>query len=146
MDINLTGTFLCMQRVGRVMAKNGGGRIVVITFVDGQIVVLGEGHYGACKAALMHLCRIAAVELIQHGIYVNSIAPGWVYTDLAKKNELDISEKRAYWQSNIPAQRVASVDEIAEAALFLARGDLSQFIVGASLVIDGGASLVMQGF
>jgi NAD(P)-dependent dehydrogenase (short-subunit alcohol dehydrogenase family) len=127
------------------MAKNGGGRMVVITSVDGQIVVPGEGHYGASKAALMHLCRIAAVELIQHGIYVNSIAPGWVYTDLTK-HELDVPEKRAYWQGNIPAHRVASIDEIAQAALFLARDDQSEFIVGASLVIDGGASLVMKGF
>lgn len=143
-DVNLTGTFLCIQRVGRVMARQGGGRVVIISSVDGQIVVPGEAHYGASKAALIHLGRIAAVELIKFGIYVNIIPCGWVYTDLVK-DEIDQPERKEYWLKHIPAGRIATIEEIARATLFLARDDVSNFIVGATLVIDGGASILMNG-
>jgi NAD(P)-dependent dehydrogenase (short-subunit alcohol dehydrogenase family) len=143
-DTNLTGSFLCIQRAGRVMANHGGGHIVIIASVDGQIVVPGEAHYGASKAALIHLGRIAAVELIKFGIYVNIIPCGWVDTDLVKE-ELEIPEKKEYWLNHIPAGRIATVDEIADAALFLARDDINKFVVGATLVMDGGASLLMNG-
>ncbi len=143
-DVNLTGTFLCIQRVGRVMARQGGGRMVIISSVDGQIVVPGEAHYGAVKAALIQLGRIAAVELIKHGIYVNIIPCGWVDTDLVKE-ELEQPERKEYWLNHIPARRIATVEEIARGALFLARDDISSFIVGATLVMDGGASILMNG-
>lgn len=144
LSVNLKGSFLCMQRVGRVMAKAGSGRIVVIGSVDGAVVVPGEAHYGASKAGLLHLSRIAAVELIQHGVYVNHIACGWVYTDLVKE-ELDKPERLQYWLEHIPAHRIGTIEDLAQAALFLARDDVGNFTVGANLTIDGGAGLLMDG-
>jgi NAD(P)-dependent dehydrogenase (short-subunit alcohol dehydrogenase family) len=146
MGINLKGSFLCVQRVARVMARQGhGGRIVIIASVDGQAVVPGEAHYGASKAGLIHFAHIAAVELVQHGIYVNTIAPGWVYTDLVKE-ELDKPDRLDYWLERIPAHRIGTIDEIAHAALFLSRDDVGDFTVGATLAIDGGQSLLHGGY
>jgi NAD(P)-dependent dehydrogenase (short-subunit alcohol dehydrogenase family) len=144
LNINLKGTFLCIQRAGRVMAQQKKGRIIVIGSVDGQSVVPGEAHYGASKAALLHMSKIAAVELIQHGIYVNHIAPGWVYTDLVKE-ELDKPERMEYWLKHIPAHRIGTIDDIAQAALFFAREDTGQFTVGANITIDGGEGLLLEG-
>lgn len=143
-NTNLTGSFLCIQRVGKVMANQGSGRIVIIGSVDGQIVVPGEAHYGASKAGLLHLGKVAAVELVKYGIFVNIISCGWVYTDLVK-DELDQPDRLEYWLEHIPAHRIATIEEIANAALFLARDDISNFIVGATLVMDGGASILMNG-
>jgi NAD(P)-dependent dehydrogenase (short-subunit alcohol dehydrogenase family) len=144
LNVNLKGSFLCIQRVGRVMAKAGQGRIVVIGSVDGAVVVPGEAHYGASKAGLLHLSKIAAVELIRHGVYLNHIACGWVYTDLVKE-ELDQPERLEYWLSHIPAHRIGTIEELAQATLFLARDDVGNFTVGANLTIDGGAGLLMDG-
>jgi NAD(P)-dependent dehydrogenase (short-subunit alcohol dehydrogenase family) len=143
-NINLRGTFLCIQRAGRVMAQNKKGKIIVIGSVDGSRVVPGEAHYGASKAALLHMSKIAAVELIQHGIYVNHIAPGWVYTDLVKE-ELDKPERLEYWLKHIPAHRIGTLDDVAQAALFFAREDTGLFTIGANLTIDGGEGLLLEG-
>lgn len=145
MNTNFKGTFLCVQRAARRMVKQkGGGRIVIISSVDGRIVVPGEAHYGPTKAALMHLTRVAAVELAQHNVFVNCVAPGWVDTDLVRE-ELDRPGRRAFWTNDIPAKRIGTVEDIAQGVLFLSRPDAGKFMVGAVLDIDGGHSLVLHG-
>lgn len=143
-DVNLTGTFTCVQRAGRIMKEQGGGRIIIISSVDGNIVVPGEAHYGVSKAGLNYLTKIAAVELIKYGIFVNAIPCGWVDTDLVKE-ELEDPQKKEYWLEHIPSHSIGTIDEIARVALFLAREDVASFMVGASIVVDGGASLLMNG-
>jgi NAD(P)-dependent dehydrogenase (short-subunit alcohol dehydrogenase family) len=145
MNINFKGSFLCVQRAARRMVKQkGGGRIVIISSVDGTIVVPGEAHYGPTKAALMQLTRVAAVELAPHGIYVNCIAPGWVDTDLVRE-ELKKPGRKKYWTEHIPAKRIGTIEDIAQGALFLSRDDVGEFMVGAVVAIDGGHSLVLHG-
>lgn len=144
-DTNLKGTFLCVQRAARRMVSQPtGGRIVVVSSVDGRMVVPGEAHYGPTKAGLIQLTRVAAVELAKDGVYVNCVAPGWVDTDLVKE-ELSRPGRKAFWTNDIPAKRIGSIDEIAQAALFLSRDDVGNFTVGTVLSVDGGHSLVLHG-
>jgi NAD(P)-dependent dehydrogenase (short-subunit alcohol dehydrogenase family) len=144
-NINLKGTFLTVQRAARRMVKQrGGGRIVIVSSVDGSIVVPGEAHYGPTKAALVQLNRVAAVELAQYGVYVNCVTPGWVDTDLVQE-ELSKPGRRKYWSNDIPAKRIGTIEEIAQGVLFLSRDDVGKFMVGAVLAIDGGHSLLLHG-
>jgi NAD(P)-dependent dehydrogenase (short-subunit alcohol dehydrogenase family) len=144
-NTNFKGSFLCVQRAARRMVKQrGGGRIVIVGSVDGTAVVPGEAHYGPTKAALMQLTRVAAVELAPHGVYVNCISPGWVETDLVR-DELNKPGRRNYWTAHIPAKRIGTPEDIAQAALFLSRDDVGSFMAGAVIAIDGGHSLVLHG-
>jgi glucose 1-dehydrogenase len=144
-NTNLKGTFLCVQRAARRMVKQRkGGRIVIVSSVDGSVVVPGEAHYGPTKAALMQLNRVAAVELAKYGVYVNCVAPGWVDTDLVRE-ELSKPGRKKYWMKDIPARKIGTVEEIAQGVLFLSRDDVGEFMVGAVLAIDGGHSLLLHG-
>jgi 3-oxoacyl-[acyl-carrier protein] reductase len=84
MAINLTGAFLVAQASARIMVKGGGGKIVNIVSVSGQRGGHGRAAYGAAKAGLELLTKVMAVELAEHGINVNSIAPGAIETEMAK--------------------------------------------------------------
>jgi NAD(P)-dependent dehydrogenase (short-subunit alcohol dehydrogenase family) len=144
-NTNLKGTFLSVQRAARRMVKQkSGGRIVIISSVDGGIVVPGEAHYGPTKAALIQLNRVAAVELARHGVYVNCVAPGWVDTDLVKE-ELSKPGRKEFWTNDIPAKRIGTVEDIAQVVLFLSRDDVGKFMVGAVVAVDGGHSLLLHG-
>jgi NAD(P)-dependent dehydrogenase (short-subunit alcohol dehydrogenase family) len=136
LNVNLRGAFLCLREVGRVMKRQGGGRIVVICSIDGLFCLPNLAHYQASKAGLIHLMRSAAVDLAQYGIVVNGIAPGWIYTDMTK-DELDRADRMQYWQQRIPAGHVGTPEDIAEVALFLAR-EQTRFILGEIIVADGG--------
>jgi NAD(P)-dependent dehydrogenase (short-subunit alcohol dehydrogenase family) len=139
-----------MKYAARIMTAQGAGSIINIASVNGMRAGLG-GHYSAAKAATIHLTRCAAVELGEKGIRVNSISPGMIatgafgkYSD-TKSDDADDHPEHAEaaigsivnrWQ---PLQRVGHVDDIAQAALFLA-SDASRFITGHNLVVDGGIS------
>jgi NAD(P)-dependent dehydrogenase (short-subunit alcohol dehydrogenase family) len=140
-----------MKYAARVMAVQGTGSIINVASVNGTRAGLG-GHYGsAAKAAAIHLTRCAAVELGEKGIRVNSLSPGMIATGAFAKNvgmqsdeaddhpeyaEAAIGSVVTRWQS---LQYVGRVDDIAQAALFLA-SDASRFVTGHNLVVDGGIS------
>jgi len=136
LNVNLRGAFLGLREVGGVMKQQGGGRIVVICSIDGLYCLPHQAHYQASKAGLIHLTRSAAVDLAPHGVVVNGIAPGWIYTDMTK-GELDREDRRRYWESRIPAGRVGTPEDVAEVALFLAREE-TRFVLGEIIVVDGG--------
>lgn len=140
LNVNLRGAFQCLREAGRIMKAQGKGRIVVIASIDGLYCLPNQANYNASKAGLIHLTRSAAVELAPHGIVVNAIAPGWIYTDMTR-GELDIQERRRYWEGRIPAGRVGTGEDIAEVALFLAREETG-FILGETIVVDGGQTLL----
>lgn len=136
LDVNLSGTFYCMQAAAREMAKRRYGRIVNISSVAGLIGPIDLAAYGASKAGIIGLTRAAALDLADYGITVNAIAPGPIETELML-GAWSAEALRERPQHGAIA-RFGTVDEIASTALFLAAPD-SGFITGITLSVDGGA-------
>ncbi len=149
--VHLRAVLAAMKYAARAMAVQGTGSIINVASVNGFRAGLGGYYYSAAKAASIHLTRCAAMELGEKGIRVNSLSPGMIATGAFAKyagmqpNEADdhpeiaeaaIGSVAARWQ---PLQRVGQVEDIAQAALFLA-SDASRFITGQNLVVDGGIS------
>jgi len=135
-DVNLTGVWNCCQAFGRVFAAGGGGTIVNVGSMSGQIVNRPQWQpaYNASKAAVHHLTKSLAAEWAPLGIRVNAIAPGYVHTEMAP---VDDPEFRRYWIEDAPLQRYATPAEIAPSVVYLA-SDAAAFMTGSVLVIDGG--------
>lgn len=150
-NVHVRAVLAGMKYAARVMATQGTGSIITVASVNGIRAGLGGHYYAAAKAASIHLTRCAAMELGEKGIRVNSISPGMIATggfgkfggmqpDEADEHpeyaEAAISAVMPRWQ---PLQRVGHVDDIAQAALYLA-SDASRFVTGQNLVVDGGIS------
>lgn len=137
-DIVLRHAFLAMQLGGRIMRDGGGGVMVFIASVSGLTGATQHAAYGAAKAGLMALVRSGAVELGPLGIRVNAVAPGVVWTP--RVSGYLGEEGRKANAENAPLRRVALPADIASALLFLA-SDLSSYITGQTIVVDGGVSV-----
>jgi len=137
LDVNLSGTFFCTQAAAREMAKRGYGRIVNVSSVAGLIGPIDLAAYGAAKAGIIGLTRAASLDLADHGITVNAIAPGPIETDLM----LGVWTAEALRErpQHGAIARFGTADEIAHTALFLASPE-SGFITGATVAVDGGAA------
>ena len=131
--INLTGSFLTAQAAARRMVDQGSGRIIQIGSISGQRGNMGGIAYGASKAAVMHVCRVLAVELSGKGVMVNAIAPGPIETGLSNHGP---SRKQGYID-RIPTGAYGTVTAVAGAALFLASDDC-EWTTGTVLNVDGG--------
>jgi 3-oxoacyl-[acyl-carrier protein] reductase len=132
--VNLTGVFLCCQAAARQMAKQGGGRIITAASINGFRGVENLVGYNAAKAGVVELTRTMAVELAQHNIAVNSIAPAQIDTRLTQTLPEEARRRRV---ERIPMGRFGEPEEVARAALFLASDDAS-FVTGHTLAVDGG--------
>jgi NAD(P)-dependent dehydrogenase (short-subunit alcohol dehydrogenase family) len=141
-DINMKGTFLCSQIIGKEMIKVKRGCIVNIASICGHGPYPKCGAYGATKAAILLLTQQLALEWAGHNIRVNSISPGTIVTAL---NEKIYADKRIYEQRSaiIPLHRPGSPEDIANTALFLASDDAS-YITGTDILVDGGLMKVSQ--
>jgi 3-oxoacyl-[acyl-carrier protein] reductase len=137
LDVNLSGTFFCMQAAALEMAKRGYGRIVNVSSVAGLIGPIDLAAYGAAKAGIIGLTRAASLDLADFGITVNAIAPGPIETDLM----LGVWTAEALRErpQHGAIARFGTVDEIAHTALFLS-SPRSGFITGVTVAVDGGAS------
>ena len=141
-DTNLTGTFLCGQAAARQMvAQGGGGRIVNVASNSGLFGGRGRAAYGASKAGIINLTQTMAIELAEHGILVNAVAPGPTKTSDAMPEEPWPSVK-----ARMPLARWGKPEEIAEVALFLA-SDACSFTTGHVWCADGGYTVagIMEG-
>jgi NAD(P)-dependent dehydrogenase (short-subunit alcohol dehydrogenase family) len=141
MAVNLHGTFAAAQQAARIMvAQERGGRIIVVSSVNQDNVVPLQSHYCASKGALRQLARAMALELAPNRITVNLIAPAATLTDMVR----DKHESDPQWservRSKYPLGRIGRPDDFRGAAVFLA-GSESDFVTGATLVVDGGFSL-----
>ena len=138
--INQTGVFATMQAAAAVMKPRKSGRIIVTCSISGLLTGAISGYaYSATKAAVIHLVRVAAVELAPHNILVNGFAPGPFMTNIAGGRLFREPETVDFMASTVPLKRVAEPSELKGLALLLASG-ASSYITGAIIPIDGGAT------
>ncbi|XP_052456004.1 uncharacterized protein LOC128015849 isoform X1 [Carassius gibelio] len=139
-SINLRGTFMCCQAAGRVMLKQGYGKIINTASMASLIVPHPQKQlaYNTSKAGVVKLTQTLGTEWIDRGIRVNCISPGIVDTPLIHSESLEPLVQR--WLSDIPAGRLAQVTDLQAAVVYLA-SDASDYMTGHNLVIEGGQSL-----
>lgn len=141
MNLNLQGTFFLAQRAARQMVKQGnGGRIVFMSSVTGHQAHQDLAAYGMTKAGLEMLAKSLVVELSQYQITVNTISPGATLTE----RTMEDANYKETWAKLTPMGRAGTVQDVANAALFLA-SPLSGQITGQNIVVDGGWSAVSPG-
>jgi NAD(P)-dependent dehydrogenase (short-subunit alcohol dehydrogenase family) len=135
LDVDLVGPFLCGQRAARLMIAQGeGGRIINVTSVHEHQPRVGAAPYCAAKGGLGLLTQVMALELAEHGITVNAVAPGEIATPMTGQEDTDVHTER---RPGIPLGRPGDAREIAAVIAFLAGPDAS-YVTGASWVADGG--------
>ena len=138
-DTNLSGAFLCAQRAARRMVEAGsGGRIINITSVHEHIPRTGASAYCASKGGLGLLTKVMAMELAEHGITVNAIAPGEISTPMTGAEDTDPTTIE---RPNLPLGRPGHAREIAAWVAFLA-SEKASYATGSSFVVDGGLMLM----
>ena len=134
---NLTGTYNCCRAVVTRMMARRRGAIVNVASVAGLRASPGQANYAASKGGILALTGTLAAELAPLGIRVNAVVPGLLTTGMGQRLDRRIAEGRL---TAIPLGRFGAADEVARAVLFLASDDAS-YVVGQSLVVDGGLSL-----
>ena len=137
-DVNVTGTFFCIQEAARVMAKAGKGAIVVTASTNAFYVEKNLAHYNASKGGVVALTRAAGIDLAQFGIRVNAVEPSMVKTRAAFIVEDPVAGPK--YLEHVPMGRFAEPSEIADAIAYLA-SDQASYITGQTLILDGGLTL-----
>ena len=151
-SINIKGTFLCCRAFAKELVKQGnGGKIINMSSTQGLKGLSRFGAYSASKFAVRGLTQVLANELGEYGIQVNAICPGMViterYYDIAEafapegiKTEEHLDEIECKNISETPLGRVATTDDVAKIAAFLASSE-SDFHTGMSILVDGGKNM-----
>lgn len=142
--INLRSVFLTTKYASEVMKTQGGGKIINVTSIDAlHPSMMGLAAYDASKHGVWGFTKNAALELAEHKIWVNAVAPGGIATPgVAAMNQgaaPDEGVTKAF-MARIPMHRMGEPDEIGKVALFLA-SDMSSYMTGQQIVVDGGALL-----
>jgi len=148
LEINLKGAFLCAREVIPGMIKKGGGKIINMSSQSGQRGSPWHIAYSVSKFGIIGLTQCLAVEFGPYNIKVNALCPGVVWTsaweetveDYAKKLGVSVEKAKEHLISKIPLGRLGKVEDIADAALFLA-SPLSDYITGQAISLSGGSVL-----
>lgn len=146
MHVNLRSVFLATKHAAEVMKAQGGGKIINVTSIDAvHPSMIGLAHYDASKHGVWGFTKNSALELAEHKIWVNAIAPGGIATPgVASMSQGASAEQMAAttqaFMAKIPMRRMGESDEIGTVALFLA-SDMSSYMTGEQIVVDGGALL-----
>ena len=135
---NLKGTYLCTRAVLRGMVRARWGRIVNISSVVGLVGNAGQANYAASKAGMIGFTKSVAREVAGRGITANSVAPGYVETELTGALPENVKEQIL---GQVPVGRFGEPEEIAEVVAFLA-GERAAYVTGQTIAVDGG--MVMQ--
>lgn len=141
LNVNVTGTFLMSQAVGKAMIARGqGGRIINIASVAGLIGgrpgFIQTAGYNASKGAVINMTRDLATSWAQHGINVNAIAPGWFPTRMSRATLAQFQEQML---AGIPLGRFGGPDDLKGVVVFLA-APAAAYMTGQIVVVDGGAT------
>ena len=138
MEVDLFGTFVCAREVGKEMIKAGYGRIINIASMYGLVgnMIAGSSPYHAAKGGVVNLTRALAAEWGKYGVTVNSICPGYFYTDLTTAT-LDSDYFQSIAKRSIPLERYGREGELDTCALFLA-SPMSTYVNGQNIAVDGG--------
>lgn len=142
MNIDLFGTFVCAREFGKEMIKAQYGRIINIASMYGLVgnMIVGSAPYHAAKGGVVNFTRALAAEWGKYGITVNSICPGYFYTDLTTET-LDSDYFQAIAKRSIPLERYGRSGELDTCALFLA-SPASTYVTGQNIAVDGGYTCV----
>ena len=135
-DLNLKALFFCCQAVGKVMIRQKRGKIINMSSTMGSVGMERRAAYSSSKAGVNLMTKILAIEWAPHNVNVNAIAPTFVETPLTKP----MFEEKGFRDSvlqNIPMGRIASTQDVAGAAIYLA-SDASNMVTGHVLLVDGG--------
>jgi len=137
-DVNLKGTIYAVQAAIASLSESEQGRVILTSSITGPITGFpGWTHYAASKAGQLGFMRTAAIELASHGITINAVLPGNIYTEGLAELGQDYLDTMA---ASIPLKRLGSVEDIGNTAVFLASGAAS-YLTGQSIVVDGGQIL-----
>jgi len=139
MNINLKGVWLCMKYEIPAMLERGGGSIINVASLAGLVGTPYGSDYGASKHGVIGLTKSAALEYVRQGIRVNAVCPGFIDTPMVEAVIEQNPKMDAMTRKWSPMRRRGTVDEIANAVLYLA-GDTSSFVNGHTLTVDGGAA------
>lgn len=140
-QVNLRAQFFLTQSVLPVMAEQGKGVVINLTSIHAYTALTEHAVYAATKAAITAYTRVAALELIQKGIRMNAIAPGWILVENHRTTLGEGFDFEAAGRS-IPAGFIGTPDDIASLAIYLASEE-SRYIVGQTIICDGGQTLIM---
>ncbi|KAK6811071.1 hypothetical protein RU639_012917 [Aspergillus parasiticus] len=145
-NTNLSGAFYATQAAGRQMALEQsppGGSIIGISSISALVGGGQQTHYTPTKAGVLSLMQSCAVALGKYNIRCNALLPGTIRTQL---NDEDMSDpvKREYMEGRIPLGRLGQPPDLAGPAVFLACEELSSYVTGAQLLVDGGAFVNLQ--
>jgi NAD(P)-dependent dehydrogenase (short-subunit alcohol dehydrogenase family) len=139
LELDLVAPFLCAQRAARRMVAQGrGGRIVNVTSVHEHVPLEQSTAYVAAKHGLGGLTKVMALELAEHGITVNAVAPGEIATKMTGQEDEDPREAERRW---IPAGRPGNANEVGAVIAFLCSPEAA-YVTGHSHVVDGGLTLM----
>lgn len=131
-SVNLTGTFNCTKSVIKHMQKKGGGKIINISSIVGEIGNIGQSNYSASKGGIISFTKSIAKEYARDGIIVNAIAPGFIDTEMTRKIPENIKSSIV---ERIPMGRFGTPEEIADVVLFLCN---ASYITGTVIDVNGG--------
>ena len=131
---NLKGVYACTKAAAKIMTKQRSGRIVNLSSVVGEIGNIGQTNYAAAKAGVIGFTKAAAKEFAARGITVNTVAPGFIDTDMTAVLKDSIREKLI---ENIPLGALGKPEHVADAVIFLV-SDAASYITGQTLNVDGG--------
>lgn len=140
-DVNLTGTFLITQAIGKTMIKDKKtGSIILVASMSGSVVNYPQEQscYNASKAGVVMFGKSLAAEWSKFNIRVNCISPG--YMDTALNNVPALDDQKKIWKELTPQKRLGAINDLNGLAVFLA-SDSSKFMTGSNVLIDGGYTL-----
>ncbi|CAA9415777.1 MAG: 3-oxoacyl-[acyl-carrier protein] reductase [uncultured Rubrobacteraceae bacterium] len=138
LEVNLTGPFLMSREVGKEMLSGGEGSIINVSSVAGLLGIADRAAYNASKHGLVGLTRTLAAEWGGRGVRVNAVCPGWVKTEMDTEDQAGGGYTDADIEGRVPMGRFAAPEDIAQAVAFLADPNLSGFVNGHTLSVDGG--------
>ncbi|KAJ9496667.1 L-rhamnose-1-dehydrogenase [Exophiala xenobiotica] len=146
LSTNLSGAFYAVQAAAQQMKMQvpQGGSIIGISSISALVGGAQQCHYTPTKAGILSLMQSTATALGKYNIRCNALLPGTIRTQLNDEDLADGTDKKKYMEGRIPLGRLGKPDDMAGPALFLACGELSSYVTGAAILVDGGAFVNFQ--